>query len=580
MFSGVLAFGQMDRDVPNLEKTTVINMDLVVQGSTCVGFDCVNSESFGFDTHRLKENNLRIHFHDTSTSASFPSNDWRISINDTSNGGANHFSIDDATAGTTPFRITAGAGNHALFVSSSGGNVGLGTSTPVVELHISDGDTPTMRLEQSGASGFTPQTWDVAGNETNFFVRDVTNGSKLPFKIRPGATTNALYIDTDGDIAINQTTSNAQVDIKSSGNDDSSAGLKVANSSGAIGLYVRDDGRVGIGRDNPTRTFHVEGSGQMFDGYFSRNAASGAIISLIGTNTFGLVGTNTNHPLVFRTNDVEAIRILTNNNVGIGITNPSTQLEITGVATKPGGGSWTAPSDKRLKKNIKKYSEGLETLIKFNPVSYQYNGKGGIKDTETVHIGLIAQEAQEVASYMVSDIGRTTVVKSGDKDIESSQNYLAVDPSAIPYMLINSVKEQQAQLDAKEAKIENLESKVSKLEEAITLLIEKIDGTSISNGIDHEEDLVLSIDQLPFLKQNVPNPYNTDTSIEYFIPENSELAQMYFYDNQGRLLKKHNLSSKGTGKLNLKIADLPSGTYVYSLVVDGKQVSSKKMSVQ
>ena len=38
----------------------VIPDDLIVQGSACVGLDCVNNEVFGFDTIRLKENNDRI----------------------------------------------------------------------------------------------------------------------------------------------------------------------------------------------------------------------------------------------------------------------------------------------------------------------------------------------------------------------------------------------------------------------------------------------------------------------------------------------------------------------------------------
>src|SRR6185369_2938107 len=46
--------------------------DVIVQGSECVGLDCVNNENFGFDTLRLKENNTRIHFDDTSVSAGFP----------------------------------------------------------------------------------------------------------------------------------------------------------------------------------------------------------------------------------------------------------------------------------------------------------------------------------------------------------------------------------------------------------------------------------------------------------------------------------------------------------------------------
>lgn len=183
----------------------VFAQDVIVQGSECIGIDCATTESFGFDTLRIKENNLRIHFDDTSSSASFPGNDWRISINGSNNGDASYFAVEDATANSTPFKINAGAGNNALMVSASGGNVGMGTAAPVVELHITDGDSPTLRLEQNGASGWTPQTWDLASNETNFFIRDVTNGSKLPFKIRPGAPDNALYIAADGNIGFGST---------------------------------------------------------------------------------------------------------------------------------------------------------------------------------------------------------------------------------------------------------------------------------------------------------------------------------------------------------------------------------------
>ena len=72
------------------------------------------------------------------------------------------------------------------------GCLGFGTSTPVADLHIKSGNTPTLRLEQDGSPGFTPQTWDVAGNEANYFIRDATNGSTLPFRIRPGAPTSAI----------------------------------------------------------------------------------------------------------------------------------------------------------------------------------------------------------------------------------------------------------------------------------------------------------------------------------------------------------------------------------------------------
>jgi len=199
-------------------KDFVINDDLIVDGSACIGFDCVNGESFGFDTIRLKENNLRIKFDDTSTAASFPRNDWQITVNDSANGGASKFSIDDISGSRTPFTIEANAPSHSLYVDD-GGRVGFGTSTPSVELHTIDGDTPTLRLQQDGSSGFAPQTWDVAGNETNFFVRDVTNGSTLPFRIFPGASSNSLVIDDTDDIGMGTSSPSASLHVKrTSGN--------------------------------------------------------------------------------------------------------------------------------------------------------------------------------------------------------------------------------------------------------------------------------------------------------------------------------------------------------------------------
>ncbi|UCH97488.1 MAG: TrbC/VirB2 family protein, partial [Candidatus Aminicenantes bacterium] len=125
----------------------VINDDLIVDGSACIGFDCVNGESFGFDTLRLKEHNLRIKFDDTSTAASYPRNDWQLTANDSANGGASKFSIDDISGNRTPFTVEANARSHSLYVDD-GGRIGIRTSTPSTEIHVIDGDTPTLRLQQ------------------------------------------------------------------------------------------------------------------------------------------------------------------------------------------------------------------------------------------------------------------------------------------------------------------------------------------------------------------------------------------------------------------------------------------------
>lgn len=182
-------------------KDVVVADDQIVQGSLCVGLDCVNNESFGFDTIRLKENNTRIKFEDTSSAAGFASTDWFLVANDSASGGANQFSIEDVTAATVPFKIMGASPTNSLFVDVSG-RIGMRTATPVKDLHMTTIDTPAWRLEQTNAGGFTAQTWDVAGNEANFFVRDVTDGSKLPFRIRPGAPTSSIDISASGNVGI------------------------------------------------------------------------------------------------------------------------------------------------------------------------------------------------------------------------------------------------------------------------------------------------------------------------------------------------------------------------------------------
>lgn len=193
-------------------KDQVVPDDLIVQGSLCAGLDCVNNESFGFDTVRLKENNLRIHFDDTSSSAGFPANDWRIVANDSGSGGASYFAIEDATANNRVFSVSAGAPSNSLYVSTSG-RIGLRTATPGLDLHTLTGDTPAIRLEQSSAGGFTAQTWDIGANEANFFVRDLTGGSRLPLRIRPGAPTSSLDIAASGNVGMGTASPSAALHV-------------------------------------------------------------------------------------------------------------------------------------------------------------------------------------------------------------------------------------------------------------------------------------------------------------------------------------------------------------------------------
>lgn len=217
--------------------------DVIVTGSLCVGFDCVDGESFGYDTLRLKENNLQLAFDDTST-GSFPANDWRIVVNERTSGGASYLGVEDSTAGRMPFRIEAGAPADSLYVEDYG-RIGLGTSVPVVELHIKDSDTPTTRLEQDSSGGWTAQTWDMAGNESNFFIRDVTNGSKLSFRIEPGTPSSTLSLRSTGNVGIGTWSPAAPLEVETTG--ENSVVLLDRTDGGQWYLSSKADGTFTIG---------------------------------------------------------------------------------------------------------------------------------------------------------------------------------------------------------------------------------------------------------------------------------------------------------------------------------------------
>ena len=82
--------------------------------------------------------------------------------------------------------------------------------------------------------------------------------------------------------------------------------------------------------------------------------------------------------------------------VGIGTNSPGWLLEVNGSAAKPGGGSWSNSSDRRLKKNIKDLDGVLDRLLTLRGVTFEYNDPEAINELEGERIGMIAQEVEKV----------------------------------------------------------------------------------------------------------------------------------------------------------------------------------------
>lgn len=401
-------------------KDQVIPDDLIVQGSICAGFDCVNNESFGFDTIRMKENNTRIKFMDTSV-GTFPSTDWQLTANDSASGGQNKFSIEDITSARVPFTITGGAATNSVFVDSTG-RVGLRTSTPVLDLHIATSNTPGIRLEQTSAGGFTAQTWDIAGNEANFFVRDVTGGSRLSFRIRPGAPTSSIDIAADGDVGVGTGSPDASMHIRRT---DETTKLLVEEASGTTAnrtmFELRNNGNVQFFMTNTATTDQWQFSGFTNAFQISRPGNPGAFNVRPNGTIQSVNGANTLLDLALNGN-----------------------LTILGTLTQG--------SDRNIKNDIQAVdgTDVVSRLLELPIHTWQYRHQ----TADDRHIGPMAQDFHRLFGF-------------GDSPLTLAPSDTAGVALAAAQQLAREVESKQRAIDELEAKNGALEARLQALERVL-----------------------------------------------------------------------------------------------------------------
>ena len=150
----------------------------------------------------------------------------------------------------------------------------------------------------------------------------------------------------------------------------------------------------------------------------------------------------------------EAVRIDPTGRVGIGMTGPGYQLELsTNSAGKPTSSTWTITSDERLKNIEGNYSKGLSEIIKLQPISYHYKNVGEKVFDESVlkeqAIGFSAQEVQKIFPE---------AVRMG------SDGYLNLDIHPILIAYVNAIKQQQEMIKKQQEQIDLLLKKVEAIE--------------------------------------------------------------------------------------------------------------------
>ena len=214
-------------------------------------------------------------------------------------------------------------------------------------------------------------------------------------------------------------------------------------------------------------------------------------------------------------------------------------------------------SDRRDKTNIRDIGYGLNEVMKMHPVVFNWKDAPERGDK----LGLIAQELESVIKEAV--VSKTFTTDENGNKLSKETEKLGVYYSDLTPVLVKAIQQQQEQLKSQQQQNDELRKELNDLKQMVSkLLSAQGTGTSFSSGI---------------LGQNVPNPVQGVTSIQYALPEGSSRGQLLLIDAMGRTIQTIQLNAAGVVKVDA--STLSSGVYHYSLLAEGKTLKTKKMRV-
>jgi hypothetical protein len=145
--------------------------------------------------------------------------------------------------------------------------------------------------------------------------------------------------------------------------------------------------------------------------------------------------------------DNSSAKIYVGNGAIPAATLTQTVFQITGAGYQPGGGSWLASSDIRVKQNITPYTKTINDLSSLSPVSYEYNGEYGTVEDGKTHVGFVAQNL--IGTPFESMISQTDYK---DPVTDEITEIYSVNTTELSFALLNAVMELNARLKALEEK--------------------------------------------------------------------------------------------------------------------------------
>ncbi len=216
-------------------------------------------------------------------------------------------------------------------------------------------------------------------------------------------------------------------------------------------------------------------------------------------------------------------------------------------------------SDESLKENVEPFTNSLDVLSALPVYSYNYNStaQSSLNFDEGVHLGIMAQDLSEQLPHLVIDAVSTPTPDNPETIQFKAINYLELIPVLIA--AVQELRAENAEIRTQLSNCCSTQSDASRSTESTTSHQVSLKNRSI------------------VLSQNVPNPFAERTEIDYFIERHFTKAELYFYDQSGKMIEIVPILSEGRGSVSVFAENLSSGQYSYALVIDGVIVETRLM---